>query len=492
MDGRLAACLVVSLVLLNSCAPVVEKMEPGRPFSCQEFLETLDRAVVRAGVRNASFHPVPGFPNVRTNRFLSALGQRLEEPGARQAWIEEMARLGLLAMDKEISNLPDELMLSFDGHGSGTVSRKELSQRVRQCSRLTPSQMEEAGIASLVAEARVPDEYSFFQSALGLYPLAAFPVALLTLKARWDMLRWFARPLEKLPVEGRLVAYLPAEASGLEEGALEELVQSSTANPLGIPILDQEAERQVVMALAPVLVQDQATHGDALGRIHWGEGGLAVDGRMPTVYYYSSLAFMGGVPVLQVNYVIWYSQRGGKTTPWFERGPMDGLTLRFTLDPGGRLAMVDVMNNCGCYHFFSPREGLVNQARSQVPGFGPLVPQHLPNLSHGDRLGFRVSSGRHHVQRLFVARETVGQIQYYELVPYEVLEALPRDAQRTESVFDAFGILKGSERAEQFLLFSMGIPRIGSMRQRGHHAIDFFQRAHFDDPYLFDQNFVFR
>ncbi len=37
----------------------------------------------------------------------------------------------------------------------------------------------------------------------------------------------------------------------------------------------------------------------------------------------------------------------------------------------------------------------------------------------------------------------------------------------------------------------MGIPDVGSMRQRGHHAIKLVGRAYFDDPDLFDLNFEF-
>jgi hypothetical protein len=72
------------------------------------------------------------------------------------------------------------------------------------------------------------------------------------------------------------------------------------------------------------------------------------------------------------------------------------------------------------------------------------------------------------------------------------LEALPQEGSQTKSIFDAKGIVKGSERVERFILFSMGIPAIGSMRQRGHHAIELIGRAHFDDPDLFDQSFIFK
>jgi hypothetical protein len=38
----------------------------------------------------------------------------------------------------------------------------------------------------------------------------------------------------------------------------------------------------------------------------------------------------------------------------------------------------------------------------------------------------------------------------------------------------------------------MGIHKIGSMRQRGHHAIELIGRSQFDDPTLFDESFVFK
>ncbi len=93
--------------------------------------------------------------------------------------------------------------------------------------------------------------------------------------------------------------------------------------------------------------------------------------------------------------------------------------------------------------------------RPGLPGLGPFAPGFLPALSQGDRLGVRISSGRHQVQGLFAAAKHQDQTPY-DLIPYGILEALPRDEGTTQSVFDVHGIFKGSERAERFLLFSMG------------------------------------
>jgi hypothetical protein len=153
--------------------------------------------------------------------------------------------------------------------------------------------------------------------------------------------------------------------------------------------------------------------------------------------------------------------------------------------------MVDVVNDCGCYHFFAPEKERVERVVSKPFGFDPFIPQWLPSVPPGKGLGIRVNSGWHQVERLIAVREPADAIPY-ELVPYDVLENLPHDDGRTESIFDAKGIAKCSERVERFILFSMGIPSVGSMRQRGHHALELIGRSHFDDPDLFDRSFVFK
>jgi hypothetical protein len=80
----------------------------------------------------------------------------------------------------------------------------------------------------------------------------------------------------------------------------------------------------------------------------------------------------------------------------------------------------------------------------------------------------------------------------YQLIPYDRLESLQRDGQQFESIFDSDGIAKNTGRIEPLFFFPMGIPQVGSMRQRGHHAVKFVGREHFDDPNIFDQNFEFR
>jgi len=250
-------------------------------------------------------------------------------------------------------------------------------------------------------------------------------------------------------------------------------------------------EKRLVISFAPVFIQDVAGPYDNIGRVVWDGDRLKVDPDEPTVYYYLSRAFLRGEPILQINYVIWFGARAGDNALWMEHGHLDGLTVRVALDNTGEPFMVHIMNNCGCYHLFCPDKKRVERTVFNPFALDPYVPQWLPVLACGKRLGIRINSDWHQVQRLVgTAPPWTGTT--YTLVPYDVLEALPRKDGSTESMFDAKGIAKGSDRVEPYILFSAGIPSVGSMRQRGNHPISLTGRIHFDDPHLFDRNFVFK
>ena len=178
-------------------------------------------------------------------------------------------------------------------------------------------------------------------------------------------------------------------------------------------------------------------------------------------------------------------------SPRIERGRLDGLTIRISLDTDGHPFMVDIMNNCGCYHFFVPSQPQVLRILPSPQALDAFVPRWLPETFPHRRLSLRVNSGWHQVDNVDTIDMGPDFIPY-QLVPYERLEMLPHDGPAFESIFNSKGIAKNTGRIEPLILFPMGIPNIGSMRQRGHHAIKLVGRAHFDDPDLFDDNFEFR
>jgi hypothetical protein len=149
------------------------------------------------------------------------------------------------------------------------------------------------------------------------------------------------------------------------------------------------------------------------------------------------------------------------------------------------------MNNCGCYHLFIPRADLVTGKRDIPLAVDAFVPKRLPEAFPASPLRLRVSAGWHQIQGVSASKEPVGTVRPYELVPYREIESLPRSGGGFASVFDGRGIMKGSCRIEPFLLFPMGVPSVGAMRQRGHHPISLVGRDYFDDPHLFEKNLDF-
>jgi hypothetical protein len=488
--------LISFLLLFTGCTSLTaQRMSKSfeRPEECQAFLTALDERVNRSGVRDAAVYPIPGFPYLRANRFLSFMKDKINIHEGGEQWSLWMQKLDLEAREKEISNLPDDVISSFPLKQRAAPTREELYGRVKSCSdRLFKHDKARPDFYETLAPlVEVPDEYSFAMRAIGLYPVVAIPVAILTDASRKKVRSWYETNLEDLPVDGLLRSFTPAETSFLSEEEIQTIVSGSKENPLGVPLPGQIPGKKIVEHFAPVFIQDVAAPYDRLGRLVWNGDCPDVYQDKPTVYYYFSHAFLKGKPILQINYVIWYSERAGQRAPSIERGRLDGLTLRVSLDDQGELFMVDIVNDCGCYHFFSPAKERVARIISKPLKFDPFVPQWLPDLLPGQRLGIRLNSGWHQVQRLIAGKDFPEPIPY-ELVPYDVLEVLSREDGRTESIFNSKGVAKCSERIERFILFSMGIPKIGSMRQRGHHAIELIGRTQFDAPTLFDESFVFK
>lgn len=497
-----SSILLVYLILhtvfaLSGCATLSSQRAgflSERPTEHIGFFKQLDEAVDNSRVRDAAHRLVSGFPYLRTNRFFTHLGRNLKTEQERQTWVRLMRQLDLKARAKEIRNLTDEAVIALGGAKEGKLDREGLAERAEFHSEqlLRHDHAQTGFYESLYPSVKVPTEYSLSMRVLGFYPLFSIPVIIGTNKAHKEFNAWYKEDLDKLPVLGSLTTFGPPSAEMLSASEIQMLLSRSTTNPLGVPLLDESDEKNLVASLAPSIMQDIAQSYDRFGEVTWSNNRLVIDEKKPTVYYYISHGLRKGKPILQVNYAVWYSERAGENAPWIERGALDGLTIRISLDYEGRMFMVDLMNTCGCYHVFIPEKQALDHVVAKRLKLDPFVPQWLPEVPPGERLGIRVMSGWHQVERVF-AHEPLQDRIFYDLVPYDLLESLPRADGSYQSMFDEDGIVKGSNRTrEEVLFFSMGIPSVASMRQRGRHAIALVGRDYFDDPQLFDKNFVFK
>ena len=490
---RLHVFLLLPILLFIGCAAIglnrqVAKFQ--RPSEDVRFFELLDRTVAEAGVRDASVFTVSGFPYLRTNRFFTGLKDDLKNDAHKVQWVRRLQQLDLEARQKEIRNLPAAALKDLARQLGEPAGRQTLQERAAfySAKMLTHDQRLPDFYEVVLRAVADPSEYSTAMRVVGLYPLTSMPVTAVTRRVQEKFRKWHHAPADQLETLGELTVYVPSRSTEYSEQTVRLVLDRSRRNALFIPQPSIADQKTLLAMFAPVITQDVAAGYDKIGEVVWQDNKVRINSAKPTVYYYFSHARLKGEPVLQLNYVFWYSARNGQNSPWIERGPVDGITIRVSLDYDGLPFMVDIMNNCGCYHFFVPHHKKIGKMIPTPDGVDAFVPRRLPESYPRKRLKLRIISGWHQVahmdDEIYAARSLP-----YQLAAYEQLEMLPHDDQSFESIFNSAGIGKGSGRIEPLIFFPMGIVDIGSMRQRGHHAVKLVGREHFDDPDLFDRNF---
>ena len=485
--------LIIVAIAVVACASRVSyrfESDSQRPPETVRFFAELDAAVYQSGVGHGADFRVEGFPYLRANRFLVSLKQRLENDAQRHQWVFLMQQLDLAARKAELRNLPEALVqrLATD-FGIGPDRENLMAKVVVDSDKLLAHDQRQPNFFEVLDVAvQETSEYSTLMRVFGLYPLAAIPVAIVTLRVNEDFAERHQLSEDERPTLGTLTTYGPADWVEFSELEIRKIMARSRQNPLGIPLPSADDQNKILAMFAPLMIQDEVADYDKLGAVVWTIQQVSVDSARPLMYFYFSHAYLNNTPILQINYVIWYSERSGPNSPRIERGNLDGLTIRVSLDDQGSPFMVDVMNNCGCYHFYAPRKERVKRILPSPLAIDAFVPTWLPDEFPRQRLAIRVMSGWHQVGHLG-SRSIPTDYRPYQFEPYDQLEMLPKANARHESIFNSRGIAKYTERVESDIFIPMGVPQVGRMRQRGHHAIKFVGRAHFDDPYLFNKHF---
>lgn len=512
-DGRIPAsqrrrfrrlAVLCILALLAGCASLASlPADPDR-----RVLALADRAVERAGVGDAATARVPGHPHLRVDRFLAAMAGEippvpvgegeeiapaLDTPERRAAWIDALRELDRKARAREIANLPPAAAARLGERLGAGPDRDALVRAVTTAGdRLAERDRNDPGAFARIADAaRVPSEYSLLLRTAGVYPVTVLPVAFVTWRVNQRFAGWYRKPETAPPLRGKRIAFAPEAPGGMSPAETARLFAPENRDPLGRPVLTEAEEAALFARFAPVFAVDVAAGYDRPGRMVWNGPAPGIDPRDPAVYTYRTHGFFHGQTAVRLHYVLWFPARSGPVPASYEHGHLDGLTVRVSLDPAGRPFMVDGMNNCGCYHFYVPDGDRLAETIARPLRLDPFAPTTLPDGFPDRRLVLDVVSSWHQVYRISAAGDGESGTPY-RLRPYAELESLPRPDGGRESVFRPDGIAKGTARVEPFIFFPMGVPGVGSMRQRGHHAIAFVGRDHFDDPWLFERHFRFR
>jgi hypothetical protein len=342
---------------------------------------------------------------------------------------------------------------------------------------------------ALLRRAEVPDDYRLANRILGLYWLTRFAFADGVRRHEQERLAAFRR--EPAAPEGAvLVRYAPAPGAPLPRASAAQLLARAADNALGIPEPADSDLRALLAAYAPSFEIEVKGDYDRFGALRWlrDAGAPSVDGARLAVYAHPAWTRYEGRVLLQLVYTLWFPERPPQSEDDPLAGKLDGITWRVTLAPDGEPLVYDAIHPCGCYHQFFP-----TPRAAMRPGPGGVEewlfsPQQLPRIADGERPLVRIATGTHYIERVAVVRGT-DSLARYAILPYGELRSLLRLSGGQASAFGPDGLVPGTERAERFVFWPMGIASAGAMRQWGRHATAFVGRRHFDDADLLEKRF---
>ncbi len=503
------ACGIAGLLLLAGCASVSGDLErygeaipPGEAeqLACVAYLAEVQERIESAGVRDAEAARIARFPYLRVDRLRSALGRDLGRNGADperfEAWAADLLALENEALAAEVSNLPEaerdnlgRLAREIGGPSVGPVAAAEdCGARLLAADLADPERRQ-----MLLDKAKVPDSYSDFSRVFGAYPLMA-----LAASAGWS--RWqevhlpaFEMPADSLPVEGRLIDFVPeGDGPGLSAPQIAAILDASRDLEFGLPQPVGDDLRRIVDTFAPVWRIDVTGPYDRIGQPFWpADSDLAgVDETRPVVFTRVGHTLIKGEALLQISYTAWFQERPPDGAFDILAGKFDGLIWRVTLGSDGQPLVYDTIHPCGCYHLFFPAPGtrLREDPQSREMTEETAIPAQAPAVGPAQRLVLRIETRSHYLKGLSLRRRGQNEANdvVYPMTSESELRALPLPGGGTRSLYGEDGLVAGSERLERFLLWPMGVSSPGAMRQWGHHATAFVGRRHFDDPDLFE------
>jgi 8-oxo-dGTP pyrophosphatase MutT (NUDIX family) len=485
-SNRDAILMVGAALLAAGCAtgpgPLAPHLEGGAPDvrECAQWYRALDVEVDAAGVRDAQYTRVPGFPHLRVDRALASLGPRAaaSERGLR-AFGERLAELDAEARGHEIRNLP---ALSEDARAQAMRRALDCGRRLREADLASPAARE-----ALLAAAVVPDDYSTAMRVFGLYYLTRIPFAAGVRNWQEGARAAFGREADAAAFR---VRYSPPAAPAWPREVVSGVLARAAFDPLGHPGLSAREVERLAAAYAPIFEVEIGGDYDRFGLLRWRRpGGMPeVDAAEPAVYVQAAYTGYRGQLLLQFVYTIWFSERPASGAADILAGRLDGLVWRVTLAPDGEPLLYDSIHPCGCYHMFFPTpRARPRPAPSELEEWA-FAPQSMPRVGEGERPVVTIASRTHYIERVAVERGGDSLVRY-GFRPYDELRSLPRAGGAAASIFGPDGLIPGSERLERYLFWPMGIASAGAMRQWGRHATAFVGRRHFDDADLVERRF---
>jgi len=458
---------------------------------CLAQFNALDEEIESAGARDHGEYRPDGWPWLRSTRLLASLGADLGDPSAQkddwEDWLEALAAVDAEARRWELANLQGH---SPFGSGQGDSRLNEALDGLADCraalNRDALAQPE--ALESLREAAQVPDEYRSAWRWFGAYPVTRLIVLSGVNRLHQDQMAALEGPA--WPRRGGWREYLaePSIGESSEAAAIAPPPYSDiNIPPRGLKLPSNERIQALFERHAPVWRVEESGDFDRIGRPEFDDDGdLTINTETPVEFRYLSHTRFGDEVLLQLNYMVWFPERPADGRLDLLAGDFDGAIWRVTLNEGGQALAGESLHVCGCYYMVFPGSGM--EAGPQPAGGEPIfVGPKLPTTGEDERIRLSRESRSHYL--IQVDSVPAGRNKRTALAVRDAneLRSLPHDDGR-QSLYGKGGLVPGSERAERYLLWTMGVPSPGALRQPGRHAIAFAGRRHFDDPRILEES----
>ena len=514
-----AWALLGLVALVAGCAgPAATR--PATPLSeaavCADWYNKLDAVTRQAGVSDGGAHRLPGYPFLRSDRFLASFGDEAADNAASfGVWVGRLAELDRDARAAELSNLPPQFLA--DLMTDDAADKPRIQATTQACAgQSVLALLQSAHVATapgrrlLAAQAQVPDDYSATKRALGLYPLTRVPFFAGVQRWQQSTAEKFAAkaPSQATPVK----RYTPA-GEAVPAAQMAEAYARRNPDALGIPRLSPPDAALLLRVYAPDIHIETRGSYDRFGALQWGPEPMPLDAvppgsaqaptvltNQPVMYQRIAHTRYQNQTLLQLVYSVWFPERPRTSGMDLLSGQLDSVVLRLTLAPDGTPWLYDSIHSCGCYHLFFPTPNArplappsTGASSTPEPIEWAFIPATLPALKAGQRMALHLESQTHYVKGLRPLMAAAdGPPTPYALLDDAALRTLPVSGAlsgNTRSAFWPNGIVPGTERGERALFWPMGIDSPGAMRQWGRQPTAFVGRRHFDDARLMELRF---
>ena len=454
---RLVSAFVLASALLPSLASAADSEAADREAraeaklaaqltACRVAFSDIDARIDKAGVRDAGYHQLEGFPYLRSDRLMASFTKEISDPDTFSIWILQLRDNESFSRDIELRNL-----------GLANQERAGLLSDLRLCSVwLSLNEMEnDATRARMIKAVPVP------ASSITAAPSAAQRNA--QIKAD------FAKPLAQLPSPGPLTLWQAQTPSADEEAP--PTFDRLSHDELGRSGMTTQWWTSLAEAHAPRWLIETAGQQDRPGAPVWidtKDNGtqLSINLEEPTVYYQASYMRFGGRSLIQFIYFIFFPSSAPNITP------LDGMAWRVTLDPDGKPLVYDSVRMDGSDHLWFPAQTLSTRAMPKDQNALALALQTAPSEPWAVRL-----QSANHLARRLVPVAANNTAKTYTLKPYEDLLTLSLPKGGSRSIYGPTGLLAGAKTQNAPWQFG-ALPATANGRR------------YFDDPYLIESVFV--